>query len=94
MSENPFLHERPVKLQISCLNMRHKLMYCDERHAVPGTVDANSSTRIFFCIRTCDPLGPDNKPVHPEDCHAGRDCYCSPLPESQSTPGQIPSDRV
>ena len=77
-----YLEPRPVSLTLSCMNMRHKLMYCDERHAVAGTVDATSSTRVFFCIRTCDGLGPDEKPVHPTDCHAGRGCYCSPLPDA------------
>ena len=85
-SNNPYLEPRPVRLQISCLNMRHKLMYCDERHATPGLVDPHSETRVFFCAKTGDGLGPDDKPVHPEDCHGGRGCYCSPLPESTAPP--------
>jgi hypothetical protein len=71
--------------------MRHKLMYCDERHAVRGTVDPHSSTRVFFCIKTCDVLGPDEKPVHPQDCHSGRGCFCDPTPATGSPPAQWPS---
>lgn len=65
-----------VKLQISCKNIRHKLMYCDERHATRGMVDNTSDTRTFFCIKTFDNLGPDNNPVDPEECSSSRSCYC------------------
>ena len=27
-----------VNLKPTCLNLRHKLMYCDERHSRPGMV--------------------------------------------------------
>lgn len=69
-------YDRPVKLQISCLNLRHKLMYVDERHAVRGMVDDSSKTRIFWCSKTQAVLGPDGEPVSPTECSAGRSCYC------------------
>lgn len=68
--------ERPVRLTASCLHIRHKLMYCDERHDAPGMVDDSSSTRVFFCIKTQESLGPDGVAVHPEDCREGRGCFC------------------
>ncbi|MGQ0628729.1 MAG: hypothetical protein ACT4PL_11600 [Phycisphaerales bacterium] len=89
LPENPYLTPRPVALSVSCLNLRHKLMYCDERHAVPGLVDANSTTRLFFCIKTCDGLGPDEKPVHPDSCHGSRGCYCSPGGETTPAPDRV-----
>lgn len=67
---------RPVKLRITCMNIRHKLMYVDERHAQRGLVDVNSDTRVYWCARTQDALGPDDLPVGPGDCSNGRDCYC------------------
>jgi hypothetical protein len=67
---------RPVSLKVTCLHLRHKLMYCDRRHDLPGMVDDSSSTRVFFCVKTQDSLGPDDAPVHPGDCKAGRACYC------------------
>lgn len=66
-----------VKLQVTCLNMRHKLMYVDERHAVRGKVDTNSDTRIFWCDETQDQLGPDGEQVHPDICFKNRSCYCN-----------------
>jgi hypothetical protein len=72
---------RPVRLSVSCMNIRHKLMYCDERHDVPGMVDDPSSTRVFFCVKTQEVLGPDDKPVHPTECTSGRSCYRHGAPE-------------
>lgn len=66
----------PLTLKTTCLNLRHKLMYVDARQASPGMVDDQSDTRVFFCIRTCDSLGPDSEPVGPRECTESRGCYC------------------
>jgi hypothetical protein len=34
------------------------------------------TSAIFWCIETGDPVGPDDGPVHPHRCIAGRACYC------------------
>ena len=75
---------RPVQLKVSCMNIRHKLMYCDDRHSTPGLVDDTSSTRVFFCVKTQEVLGPDGAAVHPSDCKAGRSCYCHGAPHEPS----------
>ena len=67
---------RTVKLQQACMSIRHKLMYVDSRQTTPGLVDDSSETRFFFCMKTQDPLGPDNEPVNPKDCTEARACYC------------------
>ncbi|MGD9791425.1 MAG: hypothetical protein AB7Q00_10020 [Phycisphaerales bacterium] len=66
---------RPVQLQVSCRNLRHKMMYCDERQSSPGLIDDTSDTRVFFCIKTFDALGPDHEPVCPKSCTHSRACY-------------------
>jgi hypothetical protein len=71
MSEN-----ETVTLKSSCRHIRHKLMYCDERHDAPGMVDDSSDTRVFFCDKTQDALGPDADPVSPTECTPGRSCFC------------------
>lgn len=68
--------DRPVKLRITCMNLRHKLMYVDDRHAQRGMVDVNSDTRVYWCSKTGAALGPDDQPVGPGDCSNGRACYC------------------
>jgi len=66
---------RPVTLKPACLCLRHKLMYVDWRQASPGMVDDSSDTRVFFCVKSQDSLGPDNRPVHPQDCTPARTCF-------------------
>jgi hypothetical protein len=78
-------NDRPVRLKVSCLNIRHKLMYCDDRHDAPGMVDDSSDTRVFLCCKTQEVLGPDGAPVHPEDCKAGRACYVHGGPSAEAT---------
>lgn len=68
-----------MNLKPACLNIRHKMMYCDERHARTGVVDDSSDTRIFVCIKTQESLGPDGEPVAPARCRRSRSCY-SPAP--------------
>lgn len=68
--------DKPVKLQVACRNIRHKLMYVDERHMVPGMVDDSSGSRVFHCVKTMEVLGPDGECVSPDDCTPSRECYC------------------
>lgn len=67
---------RDVHLQVACRSLRHKLMYVDERQSTPGLVDDSSDTRVFWCVRTQEVLGPDGEPVSPTDCDRARSCYC------------------
>lgn len=70
---------RPIHLQVACMNLRHKDMYVDERQSMPGLVDDSSDTRVFFCTRTQDSLGPDGAPVSARSCKGGRGCYCTSI---------------
>ena len=69
--------ESPVRLKASCVHLRHKMMYVDVRQATPGLVDDSSDTRVFFCTKTQEQLGPDDEPVSPSDCTTDRSCYCA-----------------
>jgi hypothetical protein len=70
------MNEDTLKLEVACQHLRHKMMYVDERQATPGLVDDSSDTRVFFCVKTQDALGPDGEPVSPDDCRDARGCYC------------------
>lgn len=67
--------DAPLHLKPCCLNMRHKMMYCDPRQATPGLIDAESETRVLLCVLTQEVLGPDDKPVSTHACCAGRACF-------------------
>jgi len=80
----------PGILRITCQHMRHKLMYISSDYGVPGMVEMDSETRVYWCTKTQEVLGPDNLPVGPGDCSNGRSCYCgraaAPItPGSEST---------
>ncbi|MFK7960320.1 MAG: hypothetical protein AB8G96_07315 [Phycisphaerales bacterium] len=64
-----------VNLRPCCMDLRHKMMLCDDRQAVPGMTDDSSSTRVFWCAATQDALGPDGEPVDPDACGGGRHCF-------------------
>ena len=64
-----------LKLKPCCEHLRHKMMFCDERHDVPGMVDDSSDTRIFFCALTQESLGPGDVDVSPTSCIKQRNCY-------------------
>lgn len=65
-----------VNLTITCDQLRHKMMYIDERQKTFGRADDGSDTRIYWCTQTQDSRGPDGQPVMPKACQPGRTCYC------------------
>jgi hypothetical protein len=38
--------------------------------------DGESSTAVYWCLKTMDTAGPDDEFAHPDLCRAGRSCYC------------------
>ncbi len=78
---------RPVEPKVAFMNIRHKLMYCDDRPSTPGPVDDTPHTAVFFGVKTQEVLGPDGQPVHPTECKAGRSCYCHGAPHEPSIAG-------
>jgi hypothetical protein len=69
------MSERVVQLTVACLHLRHKAMYSDEAQDVRGYVDETINHIPFFCLQTCESLGPDNESVGPAECKPGRTCY-------------------
>lgn len=68
--------DQEPRLSETCLHLRHKMMYVDERHAARGLVDDSSRTRIFHCAKTYEAFGPDGIHCSPTDCSTDRPCYC------------------
>ncbi len=59
----------------NCTHLRHKGMY------VTSGPDPDESTfydrfdaTAYWCTCTQKPLGPDSRPVHPDQCKPGREC--------------------
>lgn len=81
--------DKPLDLKPCCLNVRHKMMYCDPRQATPGLLDSTSDTRVLLCVLTQEVLGPDGKPVSVRDCCAGRACFKGAAPSWTPPPGGV-----
>lgn len=71
--------DTPLQLKPCCLNLRHKMMFCDPRQQTPGLVDDRSETRVYLCVLTQEGLGPDGRAVHPQDCVTSRNCFREPV---------------
>jgi len=67
--------DRPPVLRDTCMHLRHKLMLLDERHESAGLVDESSDTRVYWCKKTAEALGPDDRPVDPGSCDRCRACF-------------------
>ena len=71
-------HPTPTSAKVGagqCCNLRHKAMY------VMAEPDPNESKYFdaydatsYWCTKTVGRVGPDGRPVHAEDCKAGRSC--------------------
>jgi hypothetical protein len=43
----------------------------------PTWQDGNSTTAVFWCLKTMDTFGPDDAAAHAKSCRAGRECFRS-----------------
>jgi hypothetical protein len=41
----------------------------------PSWQDGNSTTAVFWCLKTMDACGPDDDLAHAKSCRAGRECF-------------------
>ena len=65
-------------LEVRCVHLKTKSVYTGMPG--PGDVENDLDTAVWWCQRTCEPLGPDGSPAEPSTCErAGRDCYEPPV---------------
>jgi hypothetical protein len=43
----------------------------------PSWQDGNSTTAVFWCLKTMDTCGPDDAFAHAKSCRPGRECFRS-----------------
>jgi hypothetical protein len=39
----------------------------------------DSSTHVYWCLGTMEPVGPDEGLAHPHPCRSGRPCFQAPV---------------
>lgn len=55
-----------------CRALKHKMLYIVGVEPDPV---ASSIGGQYWCVHTQGPIGPDDQPVLPERCRAGRGCH-------------------
>ena len=65
--------DRPIPC---CAKLRSNSMHYspDER---PGKLRMSEET-VYTCIKTYEPVGPDNQLANPSACQSGRACFVEP----------------
>jgi len=49
----------------------------DDGAGGPSWQDGNSTTAVFWCLKTMDTCGPDDDFAHAKSCRPGRECFRS-----------------
>lgn len=65
------------QVQTVCRMLRTKNAfgsYSEDVHEVPWQA-GESTTAVFWCLKTMDTAGPDDDFAHPSTCRPGRACY-------------------
>jgi hypothetical protein len=68
-----------VRLPIVCRLLRTKMSF----GALEGVRDwrfGESTTAVYWCLRTMESSGPDDGFAHPHRCREGRACFRDPSP--------------
>jgi hypothetical protein len=57
-----------------CTKLRTKTMYLNVEYRADAEEPGCGNTAVYWCLKTQQPLGPDDLPVSPEACGSGRRC--------------------
>jgi hypothetical protein len=57
-----------------CTKLRTKTMYLNVEYRSEAEEPGGGNSAVYWCLKTQECLGPDDLPVHPESCVAGRRC--------------------
>jgi hypothetical protein len=70
--------ERAAEPPRVCRKLRTKMAFGSHRGGPRDWRFGDSSTAIYWCLRTMETGGPDNGLAHPHGCQAGRACFVPP----------------
>ncbi|MEA2733975.1 MAG: hypothetical protein QOE14_426 [Humisphaera sp.] len=51
------------------------MLETDDAENEPSWQDGNSTTAVFWCLKTMDTCGPDDAFAHAKSCRPGRECF-------------------
>lgn len=61
-----------------CRKLRTKMAFGSLRGVARDWRHADSTTAVYWCLRTMETAGPDDGFAHPHGCQAGRGCFVAP----------------
>lgn len=77
MDERSYRRKVQDALKVRCVHLKTKRAWL----GLPDEADVENpiDTAVWWCERTCEPLGPDGESAVPEACEGpGRGCYVPP----------------
>jgi len=75
----PDPYAEPETLVPCCVHLRTKMQGCcwTDACAAPGMI-RDSETATYWCEKTSESFGCDDRPATPQACQPGRSCYERP----------------
>jgi hypothetical protein len=67
-----------MHLPVVCRKLRTKMGFGTLEGALHDWREGASSTAVFWCLRTMETWGTDDRPAHATECRAGRGCFEAP----------------
>jgi hypothetical protein len=67
-----------VHLPVVCRKLRTKNAFGSMQSGAPDWRLGESTTAVYWCLKTMETWGPDNQVTHPHQCKSGRACFVSP----------------
>jgi len=72
----------PVPVPVVCRKLRTKMAFGSMHQGLRDWRYGESSTAVYWCLKTMETAGPDDSYAHPHHCCASRSCYVPP-PEAE-----------
>ena len=80
--EAPFTGPAVPAVPVVCRKLRTKMAFGSMHEGLRDWRYGESSTAVYWCLKTMETAGPDDSYAHPHHCCASRSCYVPP-PEAE-----------
>jgi len=61
-----------------CRRLRTKKSFGSFQGNLYSWQSGDSTTAVYWCLRTMETVGPDDGFAHPQACRSGRECFVAP----------------
>lgn len=78
MSERRRLTTIEADAPVVCRKLRTKVSFGSPAPPIRDWRHGESTTAVYWCLRTMEAAGPDDALAHPHSCGQGRGCFIAP----------------